>query len=87
MLESGDVGASRLTQQIALPRMARFSSLSATIMCSFPDDELGLLCVNACLLVIQDSVLRSAKTILNCRPFHHLPVQPSRAGATCEVHP
>ena len=39
MLESEIQGSSRLTQQIALPRMARISSLSATIMCCLSGDK------------------------------------------------
>jgi hypothetical protein len=56
VLESAALDASRLTQQIALPRMARFSSLSATIMYCFPENRSGLPCVNARLLMIPDCV-------------------------------
>jgi hypothetical protein len=64
MLERAAADGSPLTQQIALPRMARFSSLSATIMYFFPvfpvfpDGESGKLRVNTRPLMIPNGVLR-----------------------------
>jgi hypothetical protein len=57
-LDSAAADGSRLTQQIALPRMARFSSLSATIMPCSPEDDSGMPCVSTRLLVILNGVLR-----------------------------
>jgi hypothetical protein len=81
-LERAAADGSRLTQQIALPRMARFSSLSATIMRCCPEDKSGMLCVSVRALMILDCVLRSTKTISNCTHFIICPSILPRTGAT-----